>query len=204
MCPVPTIEDMTYCSTRNVKIFRQLSFCNSTIRKSFSYCKNISLREFGHCLSFSFRLFISVLVVHVARIVQICSKKKVIWSDTSRIVAPMQDVHSMRYFSEMDFPGCSVCSDVLALRQSNSSVSFGYISYPYPAVIRLQHLIPKSIDKRPASFSFELAVSSIFVEFFRRHSVGRFNVMIRAAARLEPCCRLLFLSLNTAPVSISK
>jgi len=148
--PPPSAKNIINSCLGNFIFFRK-SLASYNSRNIFlSNAKNFLISKFGICVFNAFGVyskftFSSALFIHIFHICALCSKKQMIWSYTSRIIAFMQHVKICLKFSVDNFISNSMCllRFVLIKKVAISAVIFS--SFPNPTGFRSPHFAPKSL-----------------------------------------------------------
>jgi hypothetical protein len=93
-------------------------------------------------------LIMSTFLNHICHIVRQCSKKQVIWSDASPVIASMQNAHPRPRFAKMDNPRSFVWPHLPLLRNGKFNMSIPsarQTSKPQPATFRLLNMRPERL-----------------------------------------------------------
>lgn len=118
---------------------------------------NVYLTKYRHWILFSGVVWVSVRLLpvlgeHILNVVFLSAKPKVVWSTAWRIIAVMEHLKPVRYWSVVKYPGCVVGKDEpffpYALRGKNRTVTKLCCSgVPPPAQIGDYDLGPKSFNE---------------------------------------------------------
>ncbi len=92
------------------------------------------------------KIIVAALLVHISRVIELSSNKKMVWVHTTRIVAFMKNTHVFRNWSYVKFVRKSMGDSGSIVEPEFTMVKVGFSSSPIPTMVSLIYIFHESIN----------------------------------------------------------
>lgn len=165
MFPSFPCDDVSYGGDRHSKTFPQIDKI-STFESLGAYLKNLLYFQFRKIVVFSASICIysTTFFIAISHVVAIRADKKMVRSNTRRIITFMKDQQTFRNFSEMDLPRDAVSLHIFpTMLQTDGTVAapfpFDFTACPKPTRRGFINFFPESIYERFAQWARRIHIA---------------------------------------------
>jgi hypothetical protein len=111
----------------------------------YSYISNLFFIKFRSSMSDSFKPAVTSFFTHINSIIFLCSKKKMIWSYTTRIITFVKNFEIFGYFPKMKLPR-NTMSTCRSIFKRKFSITKTFTTNPFPTFMKWNNkdLVPES------------------------------------------------------------
>lgn len=156
MCPRMATDDSCNLVRAYSKLFRKN--WPTSVFVVFSYPINFIFSKF---MAVFFTYSLTLFCISIFYIFKLRSNPKMFWINTRTNIALMENFHTFRYFTPMDFPRDTMRSHNFFIPSDYSVTSFSLISSPYPTCRSFFNEIKKPFFYRD-NFRFPITGSALF------------------------------------------
>lgn len=181
--PVSAIVNRQNGSSRYSKLSGHRGFSCSTCEHC-AYLHDVLVAKFGPWVQLSMSL--AVLLIAILHVIFMSSQKEMIWPDTLRIIAGVQDHQSVWYGAVVQFPRKTMSMNRLYSNGVARLVPNDYAhlaslvpgsarqsACPFPAVFRLQYIMPEPTGCWPSVCFEALPRTEVMLAVIRSPRINR-------------------------------